>query len=817
MSATVPDHQNILSKSPLLISILAAIAFFVTSVLIIEQRRNIIITHTRLKLSAEMKKVNEELNLFFGDMYSGLAAIGRIIDNNGEVRDFEETAKEVLKNNPRLYSISLIPGGVIKYTYPEHNEAALNKSILHTRGKEEISGALAAYRSKKIKIAGPFKNFANVECIAARLPVFINGKFWGFSSAVIKLEDLLKATGISDSVPLKYHYSLSYISHFNQKEVFFLGKKPGKRNITVDEDVPYINWRFYVFMKESGIWVILLPVILSLLGSVITAIILKKKLEKTLRLKILVSQKDRQIADAEKEFKAIFDNAPVGFAIIDGETQILSSANSKFFSFFGLEANASQAPEMNEPVKNMLDTIMHHGPHTSGGAVVPLSGQYKYTNKKGKELWIYYNLFTLPSTAEEKEKYVVIAEDVTEKLTAEQKLKESEKKYRYLFNESPVGLWEEDFSEVVKLLSENGMMGKTEEEVVEHFTRFPHLIPRYAGLIKIRSINDECFKQYKLNNKEELLQNFARYIFQKRSLHVLKHILAAICTGKHQFRSETRFYNAEGTLQDSYISWQVIPGHEKHYDQVILTTVDVTDLKKSKEDLKKSMEILDFQNKRLLDFSYMVSHNLRSHTSNIQSLSDLILSAQSEEEKTELLSHLHKVVNILSSTIEGLNDVVNIHSGLNLTRQDIILKAVADRIINILNDKIKQKDAIILNNIPKNVTISYNKVYIESILLNLISNSLKYSKPGVCPLISITYSENESRKLLAISDNGIGIDLEKNGHKLFGLFKTFTHDPDAKGVGLYITKRQIEAMGGKITVESTVNIGTTFKIYFNDK
>lgn len=67
--------------------------------------------------------------------------------------------------------------------------------------------------------------------------------------------------------------------------------------------------------------------------------------------------------------------------------------------------------------------------------------------------------------------------------------------------------------------------------------------------------------------------------------------------------------------------------------------------------------------------------------------------------------------------------------------------------------------------------------------------------------------------MLEISDNGIGIDMKVNGSKLFGLFKTFTHNPDSKGVGLFISKNQIESMGGRVTVESELNKGTTFKIY----
>ena len=67
--------------------------------------------------------------------------------------------------------------------------------------------------------------------------------------------------------------------------------------------------------------------------------------------------------------------------------------------------------------------------------------------------------------------------------------------------------------------------------------------------------------------------------------------------------------------------------------------------------------------------------------------------------------------------------------------------------------------------------------------------------------------------VIEISDNGIGIDLVKNGDKLFGMYKTFSNNKDSRGIGLFITKNQIEAMGGSITVESELNVGTTFKIY----
>ena len=79
--------------------------------------------------------------------------------------------------------------------------------------------------------------------------------------------------------------------------------------------------------------------------------------------------------------------------------------------------------------------------------------------------------------------------------------------------------------------------------------------------------------------------------------------------------------------------------------------------------------------------------------------------------------------------------------------------------------------------------------------------------------ISISFTQEENDKVLVISDNGQGIDLNQNKARIFGLYKTFTTHQDSKGMGLFITKNQIEAMGGFIKVESELNVGTTFKIY----
>ena len=122
----------------------------------------------------------------------------------------------------------------------------------------------------------------------------------------------------------------------------------------------------------------------------------------------------------------------------------------------------------------------------------------------------------------------------------------------------------------------------------------------------------------------------------------------------------------------------------------------------------------------------------------------------------------------------------------------------------------------IINNIPENVNINVVKAYLESILLNIFTNAIKYKAPKRYPKITINCEHVKGFTILSVTDNGLGIDLEKHGHKLFGMYKTFHGNRDARGIGLFITKNQIEAMKGKIEAESELDKGTTFKIYFNE-
>lgn len=239
------------------------------------------------------------------------------------------------------------------------------------------------------------------------------------------------------------------------------------------------------------------------------------------------------------------------------------------------------------------------------------------------------------------------------------------------------------------------------------------------------------------------------------------------------------------------------------------------DAAKTKElNLLRTSNIIASQNKRLFNFAHIVSHNLRSHSSNLTLVSELIDTFDSAEEKLELLDNVKDIAESLNDTIEHLNEIVTIQTSINKIKSEVHFNTILKQVLASINQIVIEGEAKINSNFEALETIPYVPAYMESILLNLITNAIKYKHPERPPVINVkTYHEN-GKPVLEISDNGVGIDLEKFGHNLFGMYKTFHYNSDAVGIGLFITKNQIEALNGEIKVESTVNKGTVFRIYF---
>lgn len=241
--------------------------------------------------------------------------------------------------------------------------------------------------------------------------------------------------------------------------------------------------------------------------------------------------------------------------------------------------------------------------------------------------------------------------------------------------------------------------------------------------------------------------------------------------------------------------------------------VDITSLKLKEDELRKTINIITDQNERLRSFTYIVSHNIRSYAANIEGLIELINNnLVSDDEKKDIFKHLQKASENLMETITSLNAVITIEKSAHDTLESININNILEKVLSVVKKDIVQNNVLIINEISKSAEVTCNPAFLESILLNLTTNAIRYRNQDVRSFIKYSYYLSESYKIIEVRDNGLGIDLEKYGKKLFNMFETFHGNPDAKGLGLYITKAQVESMGGKIEVESTVNEGTTFRI-----
>jgi PAS domain-containing protein/two-component sensor histidine kinase len=247
--------------------------------------------------------------------------------------------------------------------------------------------------------------------------------------------------------------------------------------------------------------------------------------------------------------------------------------------------------------------------------------------------------------------------------------------------------------------------------------------------------------------------------------------------------------------------------------RIIGTHTDVSAQKEREQSLSMTLEQVNTQKNALLNFAHIVSHNLRNHTGNLSLL--IQMKEEGEFGTEEAFEFIKSVSNEMNYTVENLIDLIKVQNEQDVVVKDLNLSVALDKVFNIISEDLKSRRVNVVNYIPKDLAIKYNPAYLESILLNLTTNAIKYSKEDAEIVIEYIIDESDEFYILSVKDNGLGIDIEKHGKDLFGLYKTFHTNKNSNGIGLHITKRQIESMGGKIEVESEVEKGTTFKVYFN--
>ena len=243
---------------------------------------------------------------------------------------------------------------------------------------------------------------------------------------------------------------------------------------------------------------------------------------------------------------------------------------------------------------------------------------------------------------------------------------------------------------------------------------------------------------------------------------------------------------------------------------------DVTLLVDNLERSKRLLALTNQQNARLQNFAYIISHNIRSHSANLTALVHFLQTADDESQATMFLQMLKTSTDKLAETIVNLNEIVTASTVGPQQKELRGLRQEIERTLEALNISIHQTQLTVAVEVPADAMVNVVPAYLDSILLNLFSNAIKYRSTSTPPRLELRCYQEDDYLVLTIADNGQGIDLPRNQAKLFGMYKTFHGNEDARGLGLFITKNQVEAMNGKIEVDSQVGVGSVFKVYFNE-
>lgn len=488
-----------------------------------------------------------------------------------------------------------------------------------------------------------------------------------------------------------------------------------------------------------------------------------------------------QLRISNDQFKGAFEYSSIGMALISKEGRWLKVNKSvcDIVGYSEKELLAKTFQDITHP--DDLDLDLEHVGKMLRGEIESYHMEKRYFHKNGHVVWVLLSVSLAKDPEGQPVHFVSQIKNITERKMAEKALRESEERWQFALEGAGEGVWDWNAKTNKVFFSRQWkrLLGFDEHEIGDELSEWDSRVHP--------DDKEQCYKDL----------------------------------GSHM-QGETEVYLNEHRLlcKDGKYKWILDRGKVIERDKegkplrVIGTHSDITSQKIKEKELQETVELVNEQNARLMNFAHIVSHNLRSHTGNFQLLVDLLDKETDEAERLQMIKFLKENSQSLNETIKHLNDVVQININTSIVRENLKLKEYVNKVADVVRAEMIQLNATVLNNIADDVFVHFNPAYLESVLLNFLSNGLKYRHAEREPKIVFEMKEANGKKYLAITDNGVGINLKKYKEKLFGLYKTFHGNNDARGVGLFITKNQVEAMGGKIEVESTLNEGTTFKIYF---
>lgn len=327
-----------------------------------------------------------------------------------------------------------------------------------------------------------------------------------------------------------------------------------------------------------------------------------------------------------------------------------------------------------------------------------------------------------------------------------------------------------------------------------------------------RRINPAVSKLLGYTNDELLSQPISNFVFDSDKV-ITKASRDVVLNSAPLLNFENRYQTKDGEIV--WLSWTSMPAPN---DQLIYAIAkNITAKKRLEQERNQHLANLTNINKELKHLSYTTSHDLRSPVNNLLSLFSLLDVTKISDPE------IREYIEILKTTTDGLSEILNNSVDLLIQKEKLPVETEQVKISHCLNSMLTSINSLmevskveLTSDFSAFDEISFNRAYLDSIFLNLITNSVKYAQLGLTPKISITTANTAGKKQLIVSDNGMGFDMEKVRDKIFGLNQKFHDHNDSKGIGLYLVYNHVTNLNGTIEVISKINEGTKFVITFKE-
>jgi PAS domain S-box-containing protein len=312
--------------------------------------------------------------------------------------------------------------------------------------------------------------------------------------------------------------------------------------------------------------------------------------------------------------------------------------------------------------------------------------------------------------------------------------------------------------------------------------------------------------------KEELYSRPIDDFIHKNDVEATRQARKNIIKANTLFNFENRYVTKSGEVV--WLAWTSHPVADNKL--VFAIAKNITHKKQLEIERLALLEKLTKVNNDLKQFSLSTSHDLRSPIGNLMTVFDMLDKSKINDGETlELFEILKLTGESLAASLNNYVDVLSEKGSDYIETEEVYLEEHLNNVIKSIASLIASSKTSIKADFSKVQSVKFNKAYLESVFLNLITNSIRYSMLDTAPVITIRSEITDGKPQLLISDNGLGFDMNKVKGKIFGLNQTFHDNIESKGVGLYLVHSQITSLGGEIEVESKVNEGTRFLITFN--